>query len=481
MRYRSCLFVCLFFALPAYADRVDVELLLYHAEEHPETGEPCGGAFAGPGLTQLNIFFDNIEFNARDEQERWPERAFPRIEPGDGGRLSVELEWSPGNPGIGLQPGIQSNYAVRIGWTDRDVLASDRVVNLPPHRIVSPRTHYITRNGWTTQNPGNDLARHGVIVCNRPPATITTTSIFEDRDPGSVFLGWRHTGGLGQARDWSRLEDFLEPQPELPRFGRPVYTQAVWGTTVTTVRDLDCGQYFACYRSFDDYGHVWEGCDGAIEVERCVEPDMAVPDMAVPDMAVPDMAPDAAPDMAPDMPVLMPDMAPPVPDMALPVPDMAPPVPDMAPPVPDLAPPVPDLAEPVPDLAPPVPDMAPAVPDMAPPVPDMAAMIDASPPDMRLRDMRGDDAPETGVPPPDAAGRDQSVNPRADMRGDDAPETGVDEDEQDGGMGSSDLGDPTVTEGDDCAQRPGAPSGGFGLCLLLLAACRRQRGRQITR
>ena len=30
----------------ADAEQIDVELLIYHADVHPETGEPCGGAIA---------------------------------------------------------------------------------------------------------------------------------------------------------------------------------------------------------------------------------------------------------------------------------------------------------------------------------------------------------------------------------------------------------------------------------------------------
>ena len=317
----------------AWAQRVDVRILLFHAQQHPETGEPCGGAFAGPGLTTLNLFFDNIEFNARDLQDTWPDRAADRLPPGQGTALDFQLQWSPGNPAAGVQPGLQSSYAARIGWIDRDRIATDRSVNLPAHRIIVPQRHYITRNGWTTQDPGRDFARHGVIICNRPPSRVETSAIFQDLQPGSVFLGWRHIGGLAQAVDWSRTEVFLGPEARIVEANR-VFTQAAWGSTNRTVQGLDCGRYFACYRNVDHYGHVFEECSGDVLVDRCVEPDMAVPppvdaavdavvDAAV-DMAVVDAVVDAAVDMAVDAAIPPPvDMAVVPRDMAVVPVDMA--------------------------------------------------------------------------------------------------------------------------------------------------------------
>lgn len=470
----------LLIAAPAAAEFVDVELLVYHAEADPVSGEPCGGAFAGPGLTTLNIFFDNIEFNARDEQETWPDRAFPRIEPGDGGTVTVRLEYSAGNPQFNIEPGIQSNYVVRIGWGDRDVLSSDRTVNLDPYRIVGPQRLYVTRNGWTTNRPGNNYAQHGVIICNRPPTTITTSALFEDIEPGSVFMGWRHTGGLGEARDWSRTEVYLLPQPEIPQFGaQPVFTQAAWGSTNRTVRNLDCGEYWACYRNIDHYGHVWEGCDESIMVENCVmeEPDMMPPE---PDLGVdmmppePDLGVDMAVDMAPDMMPMLPDMAVMLPDMAVAMPDMSVAMPDMAVAMPDMAVAMPDMAVAMPDMSVAMPDMNVAMPDMRVPDPRMDMSVQP-PPDMTVDMREPDPRVDMQVILPDAAGATMDRGP-----GDDAPEAGVTFDQY-GGDGRE--GDPRSDGGvtgasgdtDDCATAPGERSTGWFGLLLLIGLGRRRR------
>jgi hypothetical protein len=345
-----------------WAQQVDVQIAVYHAEVDPVTGEPCGGEFSDQGVTDLRLLFDNIERDARDEQVNWPDRRFDTLAPGEGAFIEARLDWSPGNLALGVPAGLQSLYTVRLGWQDRDRLATDRIFEVGPHRIETPQDLWITRDGWSTRNPGRDFERMGVIVCNRPPAVVDTRNIFPDLAPGSVFLSWQHAGGLAEAIDWSHTEIWLLPEPRI--VGEPHANQFAWGQTHRVFTELDCGTWYACYRTYDAYGHVTELCDGEVEVVDCgqmIEPDMAVPepDMALPDMAVPDMA------------VPEPDMA--EPDMALPEPDMALPEPDMA--APDMAA-EPDMA--APDMAA-EPDMAAPEPDMTAPEPDMA--LDAEPGD----------------------------------------------------------------------------------------------------
>jgi hypothetical protein len=501
----------------AWAQRVDVRILLFHAQQHPETGEPCGGAFAGPGLTTLNLFFDNIEFNARDLQDTWPDRAADRLPPGQGTALDFQLQWSPGNPAAGVQPGLQSSYAARIGWIDRDRIATDRSVNLPAHRIIVPQRHYITRNGWTTQDPGRDFARHGVIICNRPPSRVETSAIFQDLQPGSVFLGWRHIGGLAQAVDWSRTEVFLGPEARIVEANR-VFTQAAWGSTNRTVQGLDCGRYFACYRNVDHYGHVFEACSGDVLVDRCVEPDMAVPppvdaavdavvDAAV-DAAVVDAVVDAAVDMAidaaipppvdmavvprdaavvpVDMAVVPADAALPPLDMAAPPLDAALPPLDMAAPPLDAALPPLDMAEPPLDAALPPLDMAAPPLDAALPPLDMAGDVGMSlPRDVGMSlpldqgpdpDMAPDPAVDLGVAPvPDATVLPDAVVDARDARADPALDGLVTR--PDAARGDAEPNTTGETPGDDgCGVAGGGRSqGGVLIALVALGLLRRRR------